>query len=99
MYPSLIILLRLEYGVHQHRFSPLSAVAKLDGVLLGVALIALMFICLLIFNHHNTIETLVPLATIVLGFRYVVRYRCLHALLIGYLVSFSGTLRNCCSSR
>lgn len=83
---------------HSHYYS---AVAKLDGVLLGVALIALSFICLLIFNHHNTIETLVPLATIVLGFRYVV---CCHSAgtyltRLGYLVSSLGTLHSCCLSR
>jgi len=48
-----------------------SAVAKLDGVLLFVALIGIIFLCLLIFNRSNTVESLVPLATIVLGFSFV----------------------------
>lgn len=46
-----------------------SAVAKLDGVLIGIALLIILFVCLLIFNRSNTVESLVPLATIVLGFR------------------------------
>jgi predicted RND superfamily exporter protein len=48
-----------------------SAVAKLDAVLLGVVLMIFVFICLLIFNKNNTIQSLVPLATIVLGFSFI----------------------------
>ncbi|KAF8315392.1 hypothetical protein DL93DRAFT_2057318 [Clavulina sp. PMI_390] len=48
-----------------------SAVAKLDGVLLGVACLILLFVCLLIFNRSNTVESLVPLATLVLGFSFI----------------------------
>ncbi|KAI5120357.1 hypothetical protein M0805_006880 [Coniferiporia weirii] len=48
-----------------------SAVAKLDAVLVAVALLALFFVCLLIFNRNDTITSLVPLATIVLGFSFV----------------------------
>ncbi|KAI0343189.1 hypothetical protein BDW22DRAFT_1484037 [Trametopsis cervina] len=48
-----------------------SAVAKLDAVLLAVVLMIFIFICLLIFNKSNTLESLVPLATIVLGFSFI----------------------------
>ncbi|KAH8832568.1 Mechanosensitive ion channel-domain-containing protein [Flagelloscypha sp. PMI_526] len=48
-----------------------SAVAKLDAVLLGVALVGIIFVCLLIFNRSNTSASLVPLATIILGFSFV----------------------------
>jgi len=48
-----------------------SAVAKLDAVLLAVALISIVFVSLLIFNPHNTIASLVPLATIILGFSFI----------------------------
>lgn len=48
-----------------------SALAKLDAVLLGVALIIIVFISLLIFNRANTLSSLVPLATIILGFSFV----------------------------
>ncbi|KDQ19570.1 hypothetical protein BOTBODRAFT_126457 [Botryobasidium botryosum FD-172 SS1] len=48
-----------------------SAVAKLDGVLVAVALICIFFVCLLIFSRANTIASLVPLATILLGFSFI----------------------------
>ncbi len=48
-----------------------SAVAKLDAVLLSVMLMIFIFICLLIFNKSNTLQSLVPLATIVLGFSFI----------------------------
>lgn len=48
-----------------------SAVAKLDAVLLAVALVGITFVCLLIFNHGNTLASLVPLATIILGFSFI----------------------------
>ena len=48
-----------------------SVIAKLDAVLLATVLIVLVFICLLIFNRNNTIASLVPLATIVLGFSFI----------------------------
>lgn len=48
-----------------------SAVAKLDAVLVCVALMGIIFACLLIFNRSNTLESLVPLATIVLGFSFI----------------------------
>ena len=48
-----------------------SALAKLDAVLLGVAFVIIVFICLLIFNRANTLSSLVPLATIILGFSFV----------------------------
>ncbi|THU99162.1 hypothetical protein K435DRAFT_828267 [Dendrothele bispora CBS 962.96] len=48
-----------------------SAVAKLDAVLVCLALVILVFVCLLIFNRNNTLESLVPLATIILGFSFV----------------------------
>ena len=48
-----------------------SAVAKLDAVLLAVVLIIFIFICLLIFNRNNTLASLVPLATIIVGFSFI----------------------------
>ncbi|KAG8966707.1 hypothetical protein FRC03_011455 [Tulasnella sp. 419] len=48
-----------------------SAVAKLDAVMIGVAMIIIIFVCLLIFNDSGDVSSLVPLATIVLGFSFV----------------------------
>ncbi|KAJ6621302.1 Mechanosensitive ion channel-domain-containing protein [Mycena sp. CBHHK59/15] len=48
-----------------------SAVAKLDAVLIAVALIVIIFVCLLIFNRSDTLTSLVPLATIILGFSFI----------------------------
>ncbi|KAJ7245129.1 Mechanosensitive ion channel-domain-containing protein [Mycena haematopus] len=48
-----------------------SAVAKLDAVLVAFALIIIIFICLLIFNKSDTLTSLVPLATIILGFSFI----------------------------
>ncbi|KZP21055.1 hypothetical protein FIBSPDRAFT_1044419 [Athelia psychrophila] len=48
-----------------------SAVAKLDAVLLVIVLILVGFVCLLIFNRSDTITSLVPLATICLGFSFI----------------------------
>jgi len=48
-----------------------SIVAKLDVVLLCVALVIIIFLCLLIFNRSNTLAALVPLATVVLGFSFI----------------------------
>ncbi|KAF9653327.1 hypothetical protein BDM02DRAFT_3087350 [Thelephora ganbajun] len=48
-----------------------SALAKLDAVLLSVTLIIIIFICLLIFNRVNTLSSLAPLATIILGFSFI----------------------------
>ncbi|KAJ7126546.1 Mechanosensitive ion channel-domain-containing protein [Mycena crocata] len=48
-----------------------SALAKLDGVLIAVALILIIFVCLLIFNRSDTLTSLVPLATIILGFSFI----------------------------
>ncbi|KAF9528554.1 Mechanosensitive ion channel-domain-containing protein [Crepidotus variabilis] len=48
-----------------------SIVAKLDAVLICVSLVIIIFICLLIFNPGNTIASLVPLATIILGFSFI----------------------------
>ncbi|KAF8825944.1 hypothetical protein HHX47_DHR6000586 [Lentinula edodes] len=48
-----------------------SAVAKLDAVMIGLVLIVLIFVCLLIFNPSDTIESLVPMATIVVGFSFI----------------------------
>jgi hypothetical protein len=46
-----------------------SAVSKLDGVLLGIVLIIVVFIWLLIFNGDNTVANIAPLSTFVVGFR------------------------------
>ncbi|KAG8218629.1 Mechanosensitive ion channel-domain-containing protein [Butyriboletus roseoflavus] len=48
-----------------------SAVAKLDAVLVCIALLFIVFACLLIFNQSNTLASLVPLATIILGFSFI----------------------------
>ena len=48
-----------------------SAVAKLDGVLLFVALLGIAFVTLLVFDRDNALASLVPLATIVLGFSFI----------------------------
>ncbi|KAJ8094346.1 hypothetical protein PM082_010780 [Marasmius tenuissimus] len=48
-----------------------SAVAKLDAVLIVIALLVIVFVCLLIFNKQNTLASLVPLATVVLGFSFI----------------------------
>jgi hypothetical protein len=48
-----------------------SIVAKLDGVLLSVAVIAIIFVALLVFNRQNTLTSLIPLATIILGFSFI----------------------------
>ncbi|TFK44543.1 Mechanosensitive ion channel-domain-containing protein [Crucibulum laeve] len=48
-----------------------SIVAKLDAVLLSIALVLIIFVCLLIFNRTNTLASLVPLATIILGFSFI----------------------------
>lgn len=45
--------------------------AKLDGVLLFIAFIVILFLALLIFNRSNTLASLVPLASIVLGFSFI----------------------------
>jgi len=53
--------------------NPRTIVAKgtRDAVLLAVALVGIIFVCLLIFNKNNTLASLVPLATIVLGFSFI----------------------------
>ncbi|KAF8972908.1 Mechanosensitive ion channel-domain-containing protein [Flammula alnicola] len=48
-----------------------SIVAKLDAVLLCLALVIVIFLCLLIFNRTNAFASLVPLATVVLGFSFI----------------------------
>lgn len=48
-----------------------SAIAKLDAVIFTAMLLIFIFICLLIFNRSNTLASLVPLATIILGFSFI----------------------------
>lgn len=48
-----------------------SAVAKLDAVLVCIALLGILFACLLIFNRSDTLASLVPLATLILGFSFI----------------------------
>lgn len=48
-----------------------SAIRKLDGVLLGIALIIMIFIWLLIFNGDNTVANIAPLSTFVVGFSFI----------------------------
>lgn len=40
-------------------------------MLLSVVLAAVIFICLLIFNHSDSLASLVPLATVILGFSFI----------------------------
>ena len=40
-------------------------------MLLSVVALIFIFICLLIFNRNNTIASLVPLATIIVGFSFI----------------------------
>ncbi|KIY52928.1 hypothetical protein FISHEDRAFT_63582 [Fistulina hepatica ATCC 64428] len=44
-----------------------AAIAKLDGVLIGLALVMIVCIYLLLFNPTDTLSSLVPMASIVLG--------------------------------
>ena len=48
-----------------------SAVSKLDAVMVGMSLVIILFICLLIFQPSDSISSLIPLATIVLGFSFI----------------------------
>lgn len=48
-----------------------SALAKLDAVLVCIALLGILIACILIFNRNDTITSLVPLATIILGFSFI----------------------------
>ncbi|OCH93689.1 hypothetical protein OBBRIDRAFT_790044 [Obba rivulosa] len=48
-----------------------SAVAKLDWVMLGAVLIVFIFICLLIFDRNDTLASLVPMSSIILGFSFI----------------------------
>lgn len=48
-----------------------SAVSKLDAVMTGVALIIILFASLLILNPSDDISSLIPLATMVLGFSFI----------------------------
>ncbi|KAF9039670.1 hypothetical protein BDZ89DRAFT_945114 [Hymenopellis radicata] len=48
-----------------------SAVSKLDFVCLGLCLVGIIFVCMLIFNKDDTLTSLVPLATIILGFSFI----------------------------
>ncbi len=57
-----------------------SAVAKLDAVLLCCSLVGIIFCCLLIFNKSNTLESLVPLATIILASLSFLATQLLHCL-------------------
>ncbi|PWZ03461.1 hypothetical protein BCV70DRAFT_197673 [Testicularia cyperi] len=48
-----------------------SAIAKLDGVLMFIGLIIVVFIWLLIFNGDSTVANIVPLSTFVVGFSFI----------------------------
>lgn len=48
-----------------------SAVSKLDGVLLGIVLIIVIFLWLLIFNGSNTVANIAPLSTFVVSFSFI----------------------------
>ncbi|SPO29906.1 uncharacterized protein UTRI_06184_B [Ustilago trichophora] len=48
-----------------------SAISKLDGVLMFIGLIIVVFIWLLIFNGNSTVSNIVPLSTFVVGFSFI----------------------------
>ena len=48
-----------------------SAISKLDGVLMFIGLIIVIFIWLLIFNGNSTVSNIVPLSTFVVGFSFI----------------------------
>ncbi|CDS01085.1 hypothetical protein, partial [Sporisorium scitamineum] len=48
-----------------------SAISKLDGVLMFIGLIIVVFIWLLIFNGDSTVSNIVPLSTFVVGFSFI----------------------------
>lgn len=48
-----------------------SAISKLDGVLMFIGLIIVIFIWLLIFNGDSTVSNIVPLSTFVVGFSFI----------------------------
>lgn len=48
-----------------------SAVSKLDFVCLGLCLMIFIFVCILIFTKDDTLTSLVPLATIIVGFSFI----------------------------
>ncbi len=48
-----------------------SAINKLDGVLIFVGIIIVVFIWLLIFNSDSTVSNIVPLSTFVVGFSFI----------------------------
>ena len=70
-----------------------SIVAKLDGVLLSVAIIAIIFVALLVFNRQNTLTSLVPLATIILGFSFIFGHSA--QILFESVSHFAKTFKDC----
>ncbi|SAM85568.1 uncharacterized protein UBRO_08136 [Ustilago bromivora] len=48
-----------------------SAISKLDGVLMFIGLIIVVFIWLLIFNGDSAVSNIVPLSTFVVGFSFI----------------------------
>lgn len=48
-----------------------SAISKLDGVLMFIGLIIVIFIWLLIFNGDSAVSNIVPLSTFVVGFSFI----------------------------
>jgi len=66
-----------------------SAIAKLDAVLVCIALLSILFACLLIFNRSDMLASLVPLATIILGFSFIFGHS---AQMLFELVSWSKSL-------
>ncbi|TKY87968.1 hypothetical protein EX895_003064 [Sporisorium graminicola] len=48
-----------------------SAISKLDGVLMFIGLIIVIFIWMLIFNGDSTVSNIVPLSTFVVGFSFI----------------------------
>ncbi|KIY63075.1 hypothetical protein CYLTODRAFT_360517 [Cylindrobasidium torrendii FP15055 ss-10] len=48
-----------------------AAIGKLDAVMIAVALFCMLFLFLLIFARENTLASLVPLGSMVLGFSFI----------------------------
>jgi len=48
-----------------------SVVSKLDAILVVLALFCFLFICLLIFNKHDTLASLVPVSSFIVGFSFI----------------------------
>lgn len=64
-------LLLLFAGSLRFRQDVDSVVSKLDAILVVLALFCFLFICLLIFNKHDTLASLVPVSSFIVGFSFI----------------------------